>query len=180
MRGATAVTAVLLCFGPNYVYAKELNNWQNVHGVVRSAVVVETRFLSKSASADARLQRYGHTLKFDGEILEVGNEGMMLKITHVAGKPISSDAHMLAFLLGSRTRLVTGKAKEVLYAVTPILKSDVVRVAKKNGKFKRWCSLGIAPKEKEVYCPLPKNSTSQKDSGSLEAEEVQDIYTTIQ
>jgi hypothetical protein len=173
------LAAGVFFFGFGHLQAKELRNWQNVRMAINHPVVVEMRVLSQSEN-DVRLGRYGSTVVFEGEILEVGDAGMVLKIRSIAGKHVSSEAHMLSVLLGPRIRLVTGGTKEVLHAVTPVLKSDVLRITKKNSKLKRWCTLGIAPREQSVYCPLPKKDDPRTYSNAPMNGPSEDIYATIE
>lgn len=180
MGKGLSIAAGLLFFGCGNVLGKELGDWRNVRAVLNNAVVVEMKTLPQLGQADMQLGRYGDTVIFEGEILEVGNSGVILKITHIAGKPVSCDVHMLSFLLGPSVQIVTGKTKEVLYAVAPILKPDVVRIMKKNNTRKRWYMFGVTPKEKAVYCPLPKSDLPRTRNDSSGIEPMQNIYVTIE
>jgi len=158
----------------------KLHNWHNVRTVLNESVIVEMRMFPQLVHADIQLSRYGSIIVLEGEILEAGNAGVILKIKKVSGKPVSSDASMLGILLGSRVKMVMGKEKEVMYAVAPILKTDVVRVMKRNSNLRRWCTLGMAPKEKTVYCPLPQSEAMRTapDAGSHGNSE--EIYITVE
>ncbi len=173
-----AIGLIFACSG--YLQAKPLHNWHNVHAVMNDAVVVEMKVLTHSVYTDLRLEPYGHTVMLEGKILETGNAGVVLQITHMEGKPISLDANMLSILLGSRVKLVTGKSKEVAYAVAPILKPDIVRILKKNSKLKRWSAFGLIGKESAVYCPLPRTHESYVQSITDYSENPEKIYRAVE